>query len=227
MNPSTQTGYLSARPLKPNHSNKLGLYPLNLDKTRDGLVFIPVSYHPAQPAPFILMLHGAGSNSQAGITPFLPLAESQGLILLAIDSRRQTWDRLRGTFSVDLAFMDLALSQVLSNYNIDSSHLAIAGFSDGATYALSVGLTNGNLFSHIMAFSPGFMAPAGLCGTPRLFISHGTEDQVLPIQSCSRRIVPQIQQAGYEIVYQEFPGGHTIPPHIVLNVLKWFKPPSS
>lgn len=32
-----------------------------------------------------------------------------------------------------------------------------AGFSDGASYALSLGLPNGNLFSHIVAFSPGFM----------------------------------------------------------------------
>ena len=209
--------------MKVNDSSILGLYPLNLETHRDGLVFIPMSYHPLKPTPLIVILHGAGSNAKAGLTPFLPLAESQGLILLAIDSRQATWDQLRGQFSADIAFLDLALSQVLSNYNIDSYHLAIAGFSDGATYALSVGLTNGGLFSHIIAFSPGFIAPAGLRGTPRLFITHGTEDHVLPIQSCSRKIVPQLQEAGYEVVYQEFSGGHTIPPEIVLNALQWFK----
>jgi len=34
------------------------------------------------------------------------------------------------------------------------------GFSDGASYALSVGITNGDLFTHVIAFSPGFVAPA-------------------------------------------------------------------
>ncbi len=31
------------------------------------------------------------------------------------------------------------------------------GFSDGASYALSLGVPNGDLFTHIVAFSPGFM----------------------------------------------------------------------
>ena len=58
----------------------------------------------------------------------------------------------------------------------------------GASYALSVGLTNGDLFSDILAFSPGFMAPAVRHGAPNIFISHGTQDTVLPIDRCSRRI---------------------------------------
>jgi predicted esterase len=34
--------------------------------------------------------------------------------------------------------------------------LAVSGFSDGASYALSIGPANGDLFTHVMAFSPGF-----------------------------------------------------------------------
>jgi phospholipase/carboxylesterase len=57
-----------------------------------------------------------------------------------------------------------------------------------------VGITNGDLFTHVIAFSPGFLAPARQEGAPRLFISHGIHDTVLPIDRCSRRIVPLVQQ---------------------------------
>jgi phospholipase/carboxylesterase len=93
----------------------------------------------------------------------------------------------------DIAFIDRALAQTFNRYAIDPSKVAIAGFSDGASYALSVGLTNGDLFTHVIAFSPGFMAPGAQVGRARLFISHGKTDNVLPIDHCSRVIVPQLQ----------------------------------
>ena len=49
------------------------------------------------------------------------------------------------------------------------------------SYALSIGITNSGLFREIIAFSPGFMAPAGEVDRPRIYISHGVHDQVLPI----------------------------------------------
>ncbi len=55
------------------------------------------------------------------------------------------------------------------------------GFSDGASYALSIGLTNGDLFTHVVAFSPGFASPVTYTGKPPVFVSHGTHDEVLPI----------------------------------------------
>ena len=55
------------------------------------------------------------------------------------------------------------------------------------------------------------MAPVRQFGKPRLFISHGQWDTVLPIARCSRRIVPQLQGAGYDVQYREFNGLHTVP----------------
>ena len=97
--------------------------------------------------------------------------------------------------------------------------MAVGGFSDGASYALSLGITNGDLFTHVMAFSPGFMAPAGQMGSPRIFVSHGTRDGVLPIDRCSRKIVPQLERADYDVLYREFDGGHTISPEIALEAV--------
>jgi phospholipase/carboxylesterase len=100
--------------------------------------------------------------------------------------------------------------------------LAIGGFSDGASYALSLGITNADLFTHVIAFSPGFMAPAGYTGSPRLFISHGMRDGVLPIDRCSRRIVPELERCGYDMLYREFDGRHTILPEIASVAVGWF-----
>ncbi|HET7077939.1 MAG TPA: phospholipase, partial [Chloroflexia bacterium] len=92
------------------------------------------------------------------------------------------------------------------------------------SYALSVGLTNGDLFTHILAFSPGFLASAGQTGTPRIFISHGIHDSVLPIDRCSRRIVPSLRDADYAVSYKEFDGPHTVPPDIARAAVQWFTP---
>lgn len=118
--------------------------------------------------------------------------------------------------------IDRALEWTLSRYVIDSACMAVGGFSDGASYALSLGITNGDLFTHVLAFSPGFMAPATQKGSPHIFISHGTRDGVLPIERCSRKIVPQLQRAGYDVRYREFEGGHKVLPEVAGEALRWF-----
>ncbi len=81
---------------------------------------------------------------------------------------------------------------------------------------------HGGLFTHVLAFSPGFMAPARTEDSPRFFVSHGLRDTVLPIDRTSRRIVPRLEVAGYEVAYREFPDGHTVPPEIARDALAWF-----
>jgi predicted esterase len=66
------------------------------------------------------------------------------------------------------------------------------------------------------------MAPAAQHGTPRIFVSHGTQDRVLPIERCSRRVVPQLERAGYDVLYHEFDGPHTVPPEIARQAARWF-----
>jgi predicted esterase len=111
---------------------------------------------------------------------------------------------------------------VFSRYAVDPGRIAVGGFSDGASYALSLGITNGDLFGHVLAFSPGFMAPAAQVGFPRVFVSHGAHDTVLPVDRCSRRIVPELERAGYDVRYREFEGGHVVPPEIGREAVNWF-----
>jgi len=215
-------GRLLSRPTRPTTSALAGLHPLGLDGQRDGFVYVPKTYRADQPAPLVLILHGAGGDAEGALKILRHLANPFGTILLAVDSRQQTWDIIRGGYGPDIAFIERALAQTFSHYAIDPNQVAIAGFSDGASYALSVGITNGDLFTHIIAFSPGFMAPARQSGKPRLFISHGKWDTVLPIERCSRRIVQQLTQADYDVEYLEFNGFHTVPSAIPQRAMKWF-----
>jgi phospholipase/carboxylesterase len=195
---------------------------LGLDGGRDGVLYVPRGYRVDRPAPLALMLHGAGGNAQQGVSLLQRFADEHGMLLLAPDSRRQTWDVIFDRYGPDVSYIDRALAQTFSRYAVDSKRIAVGGFSDGASYALSLGVTNGDLFTHVIAFSPGFMAPTRQQGSPRVYISHGTRDQVLPIQRCSRRIVPQLKGAGYDVLYREFDGGHTIPTEIAREAHEWF-----
>jgi phospholipase/carboxylesterase len=115
------------------------------------------------------------------------------------ESRGQSWDVIRGGFGPDVAFLDAALRRAFDALPVDPARIAIGGFSDGASYALTLGLANGDLFARILAFSPGFAAPPGTIGRPSVFISHGRSDEVLPIGPCSRRLVPRLRAAGYDL----------------------------
>lgn len=217
-------GRLLARPGKPAGAAPVGWLPLGLGWRRDGVLYVPAGYRADRPAPLAVMLHGAGGDAEHGLSLLRTLADDAGLILLAPASRRQTWDVILGGFGPDVAFLDRALEQTFGRYAVDRERLAVGGFSDGASYAISLGLTNGNLFTHVLAFSPGFMAPGERVGKPHLFLAHGTNDGVLPIDLCSRRIVPQVRKAGYDVTYREFDGPHTVPPDIAREALGWFLP---
>ena len=182
---------------------------------------MPTGYRADRPAALAGMLHGAGGVASHQVEMVRGQAEEVGAIVLAPESRGPTWDVLMGEYGPDVAFLDGALVRVFGRYAVDPARVAIGGFSDGASYALSLGVANGDLFGQVLAFSPGFMAPPAQHGAPRVFVSHGTRDAVLPIDRCSRRLVPMLRHAGYEVEYREFDGPHTVPPGMVREAFGW------
>jgi phospholipase/carboxylesterase len=216
-----RAGRLLATPGTPQAAGPRGWRLLGLSTGRDAVLCVPAKYKASRPLPFAVLLHGAGGSIQRGAALLHIIANITGIIILAPESRGPTWDLVRGGYGPDVAFLDQALRQVFQAYAIDPTRLAIGGFSDGASYALSLGLTNGDLFSHVLAFAPGFMSPAQLRGQPRIFLTHGTRDKVLPIDRCSRRLLPQLT-ANYDVHYREFDGGHIIPPRLVREAARWF-----
>jgi predicted esterase len=190
------------------------VHVLDLGPGREVLLRVPAGIDDGVPARLVLTLHGAGGDARAGLAPLAPPADAHRLLLLAPASRASTWDALQGHWGPDVRRIDDALEAVFATYCVDSAPLAISGFSDGASYALSLGLANADLFTHILAFSPGFVAPVRAAGIPSVYISHGRADEVLPIARTTRRIVPQLRSAGIPVRVHEFDGAHTVPPEI-------------
>jgi predicted esterase len=217
-----EEGHLTARPKKATAEPTIGLSSLGLGNERDGLLYVPSGYAPASAWPLVVMLHGATGSAKGGIRPFRELADEKRVVLLAPSSRASTWDIIaERAYGADVRFIDAALTHVFERYTIDPARIYASGFSDGASYALSLGLTNGDLFSRIVAFSPGFMHPATRRGKPQLFVSHGTADEILPIDATSRRLVPALRADGYDVTYKEFTGPHTVPPDVAREALEW------
>lgn len=219
--PVTDRARLTARPGSPSQQMEPGKYDLGLAEGRDGWFYIPQGYEPGTPMPSMVLLHGATGEASNwdGVTRY---ADSLGMVLLVPESRGGTWDLVRSGFGPDVAFIDAALVLLFDRVDVDATRLALAGFSDGASYSLSLGLANGDLFTHVIGWSPGFIEVETQRGNPGVFISHGTLDPILAIDRTSRLIVPILQQAGYDVVYEEFEGGHTVTAEVAQHAFDWF-----
>jgi phospholipase/carboxylesterase len=208
-------GRLTSRPRKPTRSIAVGDYELPLSRRRPTLLYVPPGYTADRPAPLLICLHGATGAGINQLNRYRSYAEQAGAVVIAPNSDGATWDAIRGTFDDDCAHLDGALDYVFDRCAIDPRRVAIGGFSDGATYAVSLGVINGTLFTHVLAFSPGFIIPGDRQGRPLVFISHGVRDEVLPIDRCGRAIARRLKGAGYAVTLREFEGGHQMPESMI------------
>jgi phospholipase/carboxylesterase len=215
-----QPARLPFRPRPSSGSAEPREEPLGLGEGRDGVLYVPDTA--AASAPLLVMLHGSRGSGHRVLRSVLAAADRYGVVVLAPDSRGPTWDVLHGGYGPDVRFVARALEAALARCDVDPSGYALGGISDGASYALGLGLSNGDVFGAVLAFSPGFAAAGTLVGRPRIFVSHGTADNVLPIDACSRRIVPALERAGYQVTYEEFDGGHTLPPPVADRAFAWW-----
>jgi pimeloyl-ACP methyl ester carboxylesterase len=169
------------------------------------------------------MLHGAGGNAEHGLSLLRNYADEHNIILVAPAPGSGAGTSFPATLSAKTLFSSTRPSTWCWVATPSTRRgLPVGGFSDGASYALCLGLTNGDLFTHVVAFSPGFFYTEEEQGKPAVFVSHGTRDRVLPIDPCSRRLVPRLQRKGLSVNYQEFDGEHVIPDRIAADALAWF-----
>lgn len=191
-----------------------GLSELNFDGGRTATIFLPSTRHDTENLPLVCMLHGAGGAYANTLASLLEFAGRGKLAVVAPHSQRPTWDVLYGSYGDDVRFIEFLIALMVRRNGVDSSRLALAGFSDGASYALTVGLKNGDVFSDVIAFSPGFFLPNAVIGKPRIFISHGSADRILPVTS-AREIAQNLSGDGYSVRFDEFLGGHEVPHDIL------------
>ena len=132
-----------------------------------------LAYRPAKPAaPALpLLVHAPRRRPlSAGFPPdrWSRVADRLGVMLVAPQSRDQTWDLVQNMQTgrravarrLDAHRLDQSLADLFSRSAVDPARVVLLGFSDGASYALSLGLANPKLFTAVIALSPGNGRPA-------------------------------------------------------------------
>lgn len=217
-------GQLKARPypaVTTTPADRILVAVESNDPKGSAILQLPKSENRAPSLPLLVMLHGATQNAEDMFWYLGSAPEEAGVAVLAPNSRDTTWDAIRGSFGVDVDYLNRVLEGTFKLASIDPARVAIGGFSDGASYAISLGLINGDLFNKVVAFSPGFFVEGVPEGKPRFFVSHGTKDHILPIDRCGRRVVAELKAGGYEVTFREFDGNHEVPPEVAREALSW------
>ena len=167
------------------------------------------------PASLIVLLHGASGDARSFIEEFRREADARRIVLLSVQSAGRTW-AVRKPREDDQDVIDIkaAIEGLAATTPIDMERVTVMGFSDGASYALSVGMAYPNLFRTVVAFSPGYaFAPQRLDTDQRIFIAHSRRDPILPADN-TRQIVKELQRAGLSPDVHWFNGGHEIDPQM-------------
>ena len=182
---------------------------------------------PAGPRPLLVILHGHGQSPSDFIRMFERWADRCGAILVAPVAEKITWDMIATSqelevrttrpsrspmrFGEDARRIDQDLLILFRLAPIDPKRVAILGFSDGASYSLSLGLANPNLFPWVLSFSPGFaLWPERVSRKQKVFIAHGTRDSRLDFANTREAIVQPLRDAGVEVQFRTFTGDHVL-----------------
>ena len=164
-----------------------------------------------QPPALLLALHGAGSGgAPGGLYAFRGAWDVPGLVIVAPAAAGSAWT----LGEPDVGFVDRALQRAFARCRVDPRRVAVGGFSSGAGMALWLGLANGDVFRGIIALSGGGSLPEKGVGRPRIFVAHGANDAVIPIEVGGDDIARALRGRRYAVTYRRFDGGHRVVPAI-------------
>lgn len=192
--------------------------------------------------PLLLLLHGYGSN-EADLFSFAEELPEQYYVISARapynmqygsyawyainfdadENKFSDHDQARISRVVIVQFIDeLALT-----YPIDPQNIALIGFSQGAILSYAVALSYPEKVQKIVAMSGYFNADIIKEGyqknnfdTLKIFASHGTVDQVIPID-WARKTPSVMETLGINTTYKEYPVGHGVAPQNFYDFKNW------
>ncbi|CAH0335271.1 Carboxylesterase 2 [Flavobacterium sp. CECT 9288] len=192
--------------------------------------------------PLLLLLHGYGSN-EADLFSFAEELPEQYYVI----SARAPYDMQYGSYAwyainfdadenkfsdhnqarisrdVIVQFID----ELTATYPIDAQNIALIGFSQGAILSYAVALSYPEKVQKIVAMSGYFNAEIIKDGfqknnfdTLKIFASHGTVDQVIPID-WARKTPSLMESLGIKSTYKEYPVGHGVAPQNFYDFKNW------
>ena len=146
-------------------------------------------------------------------------------MVLAPTSRDRTWS-LMGE-DVDADGLQRMVDAVAERYAVDRARVLLTGMSDGATYALMLGLREGMPFTHLApacgVLHPMLLAGAGIerARDMPVYMVHGALDWMFPVDY-ARLGRQALESAGARVVYREIADlSHTYPRDENPAILDW------
>ncbi len=207
-------------------------------------LFTPDEIDPGRRYPLLTVLHGAGRQDEMLIKAYKAEAEQRQALFLIPRSLHPTWDlivasasgapppRLEGQETSaerpDADFLEYAIDLIYRRYPIDPERQALVGYSDGASYALSLGLSNPETFPALLCWAAGFVAldeRASDPTTPRpqVLLEYGTHDELFPFEQVALPMRRQLEEIGCAVNFRVDEGGRHWPSGLFQEeALDWF-----
>ena len=192
------------------------------------VLLTPAEMDPAKRYPLITVLHGAGRQDEMLVKACRDQPETRDALFLVPRSLLPTWDLIASPERPDLDFLEYAYDLIYRRYPVDPDRQALLGYSDGASYALSVGLSNPRIFRAVMGWAAGFiaLAPAfdpDAAPKPAVLLEYGTHDELFPFDRVALPMRENLRRAGYTVEFRVDQGGKHWPSADFLpEALDWF-----
>jgi len=193
--------------------------------------------------PLLILLHGYGSN-ELDLFSFADELPDELLIV----SARAPYDMSFGGhawYAINLdgnneKFSDLDearvsltkiadfIDTIKERYNTDTNNTFLLGFSQGAILSYAFSFNYPNKVQHILALSGYINEALASTNVSELnivsdyFISHGTSDQVLPVD-WARKAPVFLKAHNLQNTYTEYPIGHGISPQNFYELKSWIE----
>ncbi len=192
------------------------------------VLLTPAEIDPARRYPLITVLHGAGRQDEMLVKACRDQPEARDALFLVPRSLLPTWDLIASRERPDLDFLEYAYDLIYRRYPVDPDRQALLGYSDGASYALSVGLSNPRIFRAVMGWAAGFIALApgfdpDAAPKPAVLLEYGTHDELFPFDRVALPMRENLRKAGYTVEFRVDQGGKHWPSADFLpEALDWF-----
>jgi len=198
----------------------------NERESRGGFsLYVPETWDGRASMPLVVALHGGSGHGRDFLWSWVREARGRGVLVLSPTAQGRTWS-IMGGGDLDAESLKQAIESVAGRYPVDRSRVLLTGMSDGATYALLLGLRDGPPFTHLapacgvlhpMLFAEGL---AQAQGRP-IYLIHGALDWMFPVQM-ARMGRDALLAAGARVVYREIEDlSHTYPRDENPRILEW------
>lgn len=192
------------------------------------VLLTPPEIDPSRLYPLVTVLHGAGRQDELLVRACREEPAKRDALFLVPRSLHPTWDLLACDERPDLDFLEWSYDLIYRRYPVDPARQALLGYSDGASYALSVGLSNPHVFRAVMAWAAGFVAlddrqlgPADR--KPEVLLEYGTHDELFPFERVALPMRANLEQLGYRVEFRVDEGGRHWPSgSFQSEALDWF-----